>query len=139
MSLQLSSPGIARRLAGRCLVAVLAAGAIAATLGARAEQLAAAPTYSIAMTLDAGAEHAAPRVLAKAGEAFAVASGDWRIEFTVRPAESVNQVWLAGKLIKNDKVVGAPTLLARLGDKAIVKAGDGDQAVALSMVVSTQP
>ena len=36
MSLQLSSPGIARRLAGRCLVAVLAAGAMAATLAAAA-------------------------------------------------------------------------------------------------------
>jgi bla regulator protein BlaR1 len=139
MSLQLSSPGIARRLAGRCIVVVLAAGAMAATLGARADQLAAASTYSVAMTLDAGAEHAAPRVLAKAGEAFAIASGDWRIELTARPAQSGNEVWLAGKLIKNDKVVGAPTLLARLGEKASVKAGDGDQAVALSLVVSKQP
>jgi bla regulator protein BlaR1 len=91
------------------------------------------------MTLDAGAGHAAPRVLAKAGEAFAIASGDWRIELTVRPAQSGNEVWLAGKLIKNDKVVGAPTLLARLGEKASVKAGDGDQAVALTLVVSKQP
>ncbi|MGJ9419803.1 M56 family metallopeptidase [Massilia sp. CMS3.1] len=139
MSLHLSAPGIARRLAGRCIVVVLAAGAMAATLGARAEQVATASTYSVALTFDAGAEHAEPRVLAKAGEAFAVASGDWRIELTVRPAQSANQVWLAGKLIKNDKVVGAPTILARLGDKATVKAGDGDQALALSMVVSKQP
>ena len=139
MSLHLSAPGIARRLAGRCIVVVLAAGAMAATLGARAEQVATASTYSVALTFDAGAEHAEPRVLAKAGEAFAVASGDWRIELTVRPAQSANQVWLAGKLIKNDKVVGAPTVLARLGDKATVKAGDGDQALALSMVVSKQP
>ena len=75
-------------------------------------------------------------VLAKAGEAFAIASGDWRIEFTLRPAQSANEVWLAGKFIKNDKVVGAPTLLSRLGDKATVKAGAGDEAFALSMVVS---
>ena len=139
MSLQLSSPGIARRFAGRCIVAVLAAGALAATLGARAEQAAAAPTYAVAMKFDAGAEHAVPRALAKAGEAFAIASGDWRIELTVRPAQSANEVWLTGKLIKNDKVVGAPTLLARLGDEATIKAGDGEQAFALSMVVSKQP
>lgn len=139
MSLQLSSPGSARRLAGRCFVAVLAAGAMAATLGARAEQAAAASTYSVAMTFDASAEHSVPRVLAKAGEAFAIASGDWRIELTVRPAQSMNDVWLASKLIKNDKVVGTPRLLARLGDKATVKAGEGEQAFALTMVVSKQP
>lgn len=139
MSLQLSSPGIARRLAGRCIVAVLAAGAMAATLGARAEQAAAAPPYSVAMTFDAGNEHAAPRVLAKAGEAFAIASGDWRIEFTARPAQSDDTVWLAGKIIKNGNVVGTPTLLTRLGERATVKAGDGAQAFALSLVVSKQP
>lgn len=139
MSLQLSSPGIARRFAGRCIIAVLATGAMAATLGARAEQASAAPTYAVAMTFDAGAEHAVPVVLAKAGQAFAIASGDWRIELTVRPAQSTNEVWLAGKLLKNDKVVGAPTLLARLGDKATVKAGNGEQAFALSMLVSKQP
>ena len=139
MSLQLSSPGTARRLAGRCFVAVLAAGAMAATLGARAEQAAAASTYSVAMTLDAGAEHAAPRVVAKAGEAFAIASDNWRIELTVRPAQSFNDVWIVGKLIKNEKVVGTPTLLTRLGEKATVKAGDGEQALGLSMVVSKQP
>jgi beta-lactamase regulating signal transducer with metallopeptidase domain len=139
MSLQLSSPGFARRFTGRCIVALLAAGSMAATLGARAEQVATAPTYAVAMTFDAGGEHAAPRVLVKAGEAFAIASGNWRIELTVRPATSVNEVWLAGKLIKNDKVVGAPTLLARLGDEATIKAGAGDQAFALSTVVSKQP
>ena len=139
MSLQLSSPGTARRLAGRCFVADLAAGAMAATRGARAEQAAAASTYSVAMTLDAGAEHAAPRVVAKAGEAFAIASDNWRIELTVRPAQSFNDVWIVGKLIKNEKVVGTPTLLTRLGEKATVKAGDGEQALGLSMVVSKQP
>lgn len=138
MSLQLSSPGPARRIAGRCIVAVLAAGAIAAALGARAEQMASAPTYSVAMTLDAGAEHAEPRVLAKGGEAFAIGSGDWHIEFTVRPAQSADRVWVDGKLIKNDEVVGAPKLLARLGEKATVKAGDAGQAISLSMVVSKQ-
>lgn len=136
MSLQMSVPGIARRLAGSCIVAVLAAGAMIATLSARAEQVATAATYSVTMTLDTGAEHAEPRILARAGEAFAIATDKWRIELNVQPAETANRVWIAGKLIKNDKVVAAPTLLTQLGDKATVTAGDGEQAIALSMVVS---
>lgn len=139
MSLQLSAPGITRRLAGSCIVAVLAAGAMTATLGARAEQVATASTYSVAMTLDAGADHAQPRVLARAGEAFAIESDSWRIELTVQPAESANQVWIAGKLINNGNVVGSPKVLTQLGEKATVQAGDGKQAIALSMVVSKQP
>lgn len=72
MSLQLTPAGTIRRRAGRCIVALLATGAIAATLGARAEQAAAAPSYVVTMMLDAGGERSAPSVLARAGEQFAV-------------------------------------------------------------------
>jgi hypothetical protein len=139
MSLQLTPSGTVRRFVGRCLVTLLATGAIAGTLGARAEQVAAAPSYLVQMALDAGGERAAPRVLARAGEQFAVASGAWRLEMTVRQAQTDGDVWLAGKVFKGDKVVSAPTLLARLNDKATVKVGDGNDAMVLSMTVSPQP
>ena len=138
MSLQLPSPGITRRIAGRCVLAVLAAAAIGATLGARAEQAAAAPVYAVALTLDAGGEQAAPRLLAKAGEPFAVASGAWRIEMTVRPGQAVGTAWVSGKLLKNGTVVSAPTLLARVNEKATVQVADGGEAVVLSVVVAPQ-
>lgn len=139
MSLQLPAPGSTRRLAGRCAVAVLLMGAMAATVGARAGQQAGAPVYTIAMNFDAGGEHGEPRLLAKAGETFAVASGEWRFEFAARPGQSDGTVALAGKLIKNGKVIASPTLLTRLGDKAGVRAGEGGDQIALSMVVAQQP
>ena len=139
MSLQLPSPGITRRIAGRCVLALLAASAIGATLGARAEQAAAAPVFAVALTLDAGAEQAAPRLLAKSGEPFTVASGAWRIEMTVRPGQAAGTAWITGKLLKDGVVVSAPTLLARVNEKATVRVGDGGQAVVLAMVVAPQP
>lgn len=139
MNLQHTSPGTFRRFAGRCLVALLAAGAVTGTLGVRAEEAAAAPSYSVAMSLDAGGEQSAPRVVARAGEKFAVASGEWRIEMTVRQGQSAGDVWLAGKVLKGQDVVSAPTLLARLDEKATIKVGDAGAPFSLSMVVTQQP
>ena len=138
MSLQLTSSGTVRRLVGRCIVGLLATGAIAGTLGARAEQVASAPSYLVQMALDAGGERSAPRVLARAGEQFAVASGVWRLEMTVREAQPAGSVWLAGKIFKGKDIVSAPTMLARLNDKATIKVGAGSDAVALSVTVSPQ-
>jgi beta-lactamase regulating signal transducer with metallopeptidase domain len=140
MSLQPSPSGTVRRLAGRSILALLAAGAFAATLSARAEQSAAKPSYAVAMTMDAGGEQSAPRVLTRADEKFAVASGGWRLEMTVRPAQKADEVWLTGKVLKDGDVISAPTLLARLNEKATIKVGDAGQSLfALSMVVSPQP
>ena len=139
MSLHLTSSGPVRRLVGRCIVGLLATGAIAGTLGARAEQVASAPSYLVQMALDAGGERSAPRVLAKAGEQFAVASGAWRLEMTVREAQPAGSVWLAGKIFKGKEIVSAPTLFARLNDKATIKVGAGGDAVALSVTISPQP
>ena len=61
-------------LAGRCILALLAASAFGATLGVRAEQPATGPVYAIAMQLDEGGKRSTPRVLARAGETFAVAT-----------------------------------------------------------------
>lgn len=129
-----------RRLAGHCIVALLAAGAIAGTPGAQAEQAEqAAPVYAVQMALEAGGEKSAPRVLVKAGEQFAVASGDWRIEMTVRQAKTSGDVWLAGKVFKGANIVSAPTLLAHLNEKAVIKVGDGDTPFTLSMTATPQP
>ena len=139
MNLQHTPPATARRLAGRCMLALLALGAFGATLGVRAEQAASAPSYSVAMTLDAGGERSAPRIVTTAGEKFAVASGDWRIEMTARPGPQPGQVWLAGTLVKNSDIISTPTLLARFNEKSTIKVGEGDAPFALSMTVSPQP
>ena len=116
---------------------MLAAGALAGTLAARAEP--AAPTYGVAMTIDAGDLHAAPRVLARGGEQFAVATGGWRIEMTVRAARDADTVWVVSKVYKDGAVVSAPTLLARLDGPAAIKLGSNVDPFALSMVVTRQP
>ena len=135
MSLQLSPPGTIRRRVGRCIIALLATGAVAATLGARAEQAAAAPSYLVEMALDAGGERSAPRVLARGGEQFAVASGTYRVEMTVREAKTPGDVWLTGRILKGADIVSAPTLLVRVNDKATINTGD----VTLSLTVLPRP
>jgi beta-lactamase regulating signal transducer with metallopeptidase domain len=139
MSLHSTPSGTVRRIAGRCIVAVPVAGAVAGTLGARAEQVAAAPSYAVALALDAGGERSAPRVLARAGEQFAVASGAWRLEMTVRQAQTPDTVWVMGRILKGKDIVSAPTLLARLNEPATLKVGADDTALTLSLVVTPQP
>jgi beta-lactamase regulating signal transducer with metallopeptidase domain len=139
MSLQPTPSGTVRRLAGRCIATLLVAGAIAGTLGARAEPAASAPSYAVAMSLEAGGERSAPRVLARAGEQFAVASGAWRVEMTVREAQMPGTVWVMSRVLKGKDVVSAPTLLARVNEQATIKAGAADAAVTLSLVVTPQP
>jgi hypothetical protein len=60
-----------------------------------------------------------------------VASGAWRVEMTVREAKTPGDVWLTGRILKGADIVSAPTLLARVNDKATIKAGD----VTLSLTV----
>lgn len=139
MSLQLAPSGMVRRLAGRYIAAVLVAGSFTPVLGAHAEPVAATPTYAVAMALEAGGEKSAPQVLAKAGEQFAVASGDWRVEMTMRQGKTPADVWLAGRIFKGANVVSAPTLMAHVNEKAAIKVGGSDDPFSLSMVVSPQP
>lgn len=160
MQLQHTPPGTVRRLAGRCILTLLAAGAFGATLGARAEQAASTvgPRYAvdlamatasapdIAFTLKADAfvrqpgKQGIPRILAAAGEQFAVTSGEWRVEMTVRPGDAPDQVWLAGKLFKGTNLVSEPKLLTRVGEPATVKVGDGgSKDFSVAMTVTPQP
>jgi bla regulator protein BlaR1 len=137
MQLQSIPPGFPRRLAGRCLVGILAASAVFATLAARAEERAA--TYSVAMTIDAGDTHSSPRVLAREGEPFAIATGPWRVDMTIRAAKQAGTVWVVSKVTRDGTVIGTPNLLTRVNEQAGVKAGDGTDPFALSMVVTPVP
>jgi hypothetical protein len=114
-------------------------GAAGATLGVRAEQAAARPSYAVAMELDADGERSSPRILARNGESFGVASGAWRLDMTVRPGPASGEVWVAGKLSRNGELVSTPWLLTRLNEKASIKVGDGDKAFSVSMTVTPRP
>lgn len=118
--------------------ATIALLTLAAIAGARAEPPA-VPSYAVAMTVDAHGEKSAPRVLAKAGEPFAVASGGWRVEMTVTPARDGDDVWVAGRILEGGAVVSAPTLRTHLNEAAAVRVGDGGAPFTLSMVVARRP
>ncbi|WP_156140828.1 hypothetical protein [Sporocytophaga myxococcoides] len=137
MSLQLSPNGIVRRFAGRCVATVLA-GSFIYALSAHAEPVTAAPEYAVAMALEAGGEKSEHHVMAKAGEQFSIASGDWRVEMTVRQGNTPIDVWMAGKVFKGSNVVSAPKMLAHVNEKAVIKVGDSSDPFSLSMVVSPQ-
>jgi len=156
MQLQHTPPGSFRRVAGRCMLALLAAGAFGATLGARAEQ--AAPRYAVDLAMATASapdirfklkadsfsqqnnQHGIPRILTAAGEQFAVESNGWRVEMTVRPGDAPDQVWLAGRLFKDKNLVSEPKLLTRIGEPATVKVGDGGaQDFSVAMTVTPQP
>lgn len=158
MSLQQALPGTLGRLTGRCLVALLAAGAFGATLGARAEQAVALRSYSVAMAIDtttvppqpfrveadafetkADDSGKTPRVVTAAGSPFSVASDGWRVEMTVRQAKAPDQVWLAGKVYRGEELVSTPTLLSNIGQRATIAVGDSAHPFTLSMVVTPQP
>jgi beta-lactamase regulating signal transducer with metallopeptidase domain len=156
MSLQQTPPGQLRRLAGRCTLALLVAGGFFATLGVRAAQPAATPKYAVALEIkDAGrllvplklaadsfqetGKQSLPRVLTSAGEKFSVSSGEWRLDMVVSPANTPETVWLAGKLFKGTTLVTAPKLLARIGEAATVRVGDGDKDFSMAMTVTSQP
>lgn len=155
MSQQQTSPKSRRSFGGHCILASLAMGMITATLNVRAEPAPPSPHYSVAMdvkgdqsspltfyavamTLDANGAQSAPRILTRAGEPFAVASGDWRLEMVVRPGQTPGEAWVAGKLFKGANLVSAPKLLTRYHQKATIQAGDSDKQIILSMVVSPQ-
>jgi beta-lactamase regulating signal transducer with metallopeptidase domain len=155
MSLQQALPGTLRRIAGRCTLALLAAGAFGTTLGVRAEQAASVPQYSVAMAIgeaktavsfqlkaegfEGDGKGSIPRVLTPAGEKFSVSTGEWRLDMIVHPAETSDKVWLTGKLFKGAALVTAPTLLARVGESATIRVGEGDEAFSMAMTVTPQP
>jgi len=156
MRLQHNPPGTFRRLAGRCTLALLAVGAFGATLGARAEQAATVPRYSVTLAIadastsrvefnlradafEGDGKQSIPRVVTPAGEKFSVSSGEWRLDMIVHPAETADMVWLTGKLFKSNELVSAPRLLTQVGERASLRIGEGDKAFGMAMTVTQQP
>ena len=159
MQLQHTMPGKVRRTAGRIALALLAAGTFGATLSVQAGQAQAQATsrYSIALSVKAGSnteapfrieadafgkrenDLAVPRVVTEAGKPFSVATEGWRADVTVRPGNTKKDVWLATRLFKDKELVATPTLLARHGEQATVKVGEGANAFTLAMAVMPQP
>lgn len=139
MHMQLTPAGIVCRFVGRCIATMLVASAITGGLSAHAEPASTTPIYTVAMALETKGEKSAPRVLAKAGEQFAVTSGEWRVEMTVRQGNTPADVWLAGKVFKGSAVVSAPKLMAHVNEQAVIKVGESSDPFSLAMVVSPQP
>ena len=131
-----TAPSTTLRRLTACAAAIVA---LAAATGAHAAPAVAPPLYAVAMTLDAHGDKSAPRVLAKAGEPFAVASGGWRVEMTVNPAQDGDDVWVTGKILRGNEVVSAPTVRAHLDEPATVRVADGDAPFTLSLTVARQP
>lgn len=136
MRLQLFPSGIVRRLAGRCIATVMVAGIFTGASSTHAEPMSATPMYAVAMALEAGGKQSAPRIVTKAGEPFAVASGDWRVEMTVRQRKTPADVLLAGKVLKGSTVISAPTRMVHINEKAVIKVSDSSGPLSLSMIVS---
>ena len=133
----------------RALVALVLAGAAVAggrvAWAASGEVVAtdaAAPIggagYSVTMNVDIHGEHAAPRLLVRAGTPFAVAGEGggtrWRVEFTLDRAPG-RMVRLAGKISEDGTTIAAPVLVGRPGERVRVQVGD---AVSVALVVQEQ-
>lgn len=155
MNLQHTPPGTVRRLAGRCMLALLAASAFGATLAARAEPEAAGARYSVALAFAEGSSATTfgieagrvegdrkvsiPRVITSAGEKFSVSSGEWRLEMVVNPDKTADRVWLTGKLFKGGNLVSTPTMLTELGKYASLRVGDSNNSFGIAMTVTQLP
>lgn len=139
MQLQATPPGSSRRIAGRCIVVLLAASAVFGTLAARAGQAAIARNYAIQLALVTKGESSVPRVQARDGEKFAVATGPWLVEMTVRAAATPGDVWVASKIYKDANVVGNPTVLAHLNEPAGIRVEDGPDPISMMVLVKPQP
>lgn len=120
-------------------VLALGLGTLAAAASLHAQTLAQAPAqapaqmpaqmsqYGVSMDIGIHGEQAAPRLLVREREPFAVAGEQggtpWRVEFTLdRTPERM--VRLAGRIIEGGKTVAAPVLVGRLGERVSVKVGE---------------
>lgn len=145
MSLQQGQFGKIRRLAGRLAVLSLALGAGAGSMLARADvAVAAAATYDVAITMSADGAQSSPRVLARGGEAFAIANEKdgitWRTEFIIDKIATTDTVKVSGKIERGAETFARPTLVGRLGEPIAIKVTDAaGHAFALSMVVREVP
>lgn len=111
----------------------LGLAALVAGAGVQAQPSTPSAAYGVRMDIGIHGEQAAPRVLVKEKEPFAVAGEHagkpWRVEFTIdRTTERM--VRLTGRILEDGKTIAAPVLVGPLGERMGVKVGD-DVQVAL--------
>lgn len=113
----------------------LGLAALVAGSGVQAQPSTPSAAYGVRMEIGIHGEQAAPRVLVKEKEPFAVAGEHagkpWRVEFTIdRTAERM--VRLSGRILEDGKTIAAPVLVGPLDERMGVKVGDDVQ---LALVV----
>jgi hypothetical protein len=145
MSLQQGQFGKIRRRAGRFAVLSLALGAGAGSMVARADvAVAPAAMYDVAITMSTDGAQSSPRVQARGGEAFAIASEQngvrWRTEFIIAKIGATDTVKVSGKIDRAGETFSRPTLVGRLGEPIAIKVRDAaGHDFALSMAVRELP
>ncbi|MDQ1922216.1 M56 family metallopeptidase [Massilia pseudoviolaceinigra] len=138
MHLQQTSPTPSRRMAGRMLVAALAAVTVFGALAARAEST---PGYAVAMTLRVGVDAAPQNVNILTPADFSVRSGAgesvWTGDFSIT-AVGTDQVFIRSKISQNGKLVSEPGMLTRLGTSSGIKiaGAEGKPGLALELTVT---
>lgn len=161
LNLNQPPPAAARRITARILIGVLlcvsAVGAVAARAGT--SQVKVGRTYDIALEMNnkymtvvdspgiaASVGTSSVRVLAREGEHFTVRSEKPEAimggEFWINDAGN-GKVAIHMKLKNNDKLVGEPSLLVRLGEAGAVAIGDKDDKqsykVTMTVKLATKP
>jgi len=111
----------------------LGLAALVAGSGAHGQTAAHTTAYGVKMDIGIHGEQAAPRLLVKEKEPFAVAGEhagkSWRVEFTLDRTPD-HMVRLSGKIVEDGKTIAMPVLVGPLGERVRVKIGE-DMQVAL--------
>ena len=139
MQLQQTTPGAARRLAGRAIVTLLACAGMLTAVAVRASAPAASQSYTIAVDLNGRASPT--RLLVKQGEhikwgwADAAGTAPSASEFVVTDA-GPDAVYVKMKVTQGGEVVAAPKVLIKLGQRADLAVGEAGTPGALRMGVT---
>lgn len=139
MQLQQTTPGAARRLAGRTIVTLLACAGMLTTVAVRASAPAAVQSYKIEVDLDGRAS--ATQLLVKPGERI---EWSWGEAAGAAPSTSEFMVTEAGqdavnvkmKITHRGDVVAAPNVVFQLGQRADLAVGRPGTPDALKMGVT---
>lgn len=123
MTLQ-NQPRTSRRLIGRALVTAMIVGGGYAGLAARASETPGPGSYDVKITLTMGDKKVEPRVVARAGETFAIEQdGWWRGEFVITPVGEAEHTYKVKCHITDGANAAIdPVLLGRAGNVVGVSA-----------------
>lgn len=135
----------ARRLAGRLLIAVMAATCVSATMMARAEGVVAnAPEFDVSIALKLASGGASPAIPSrvKSGEAIKMNVKDkgitWDGSFAVSDGGE-GMATVDGVVSKSGEVYSKPRLQVKYGETARMRISDGGSGFEVSVVVMKAP